>query len=80
MLDGKALWPPLMLHEMDGGCFWQMHGQAGAPVQSGPREAAGGAPASEAALTLGSSTTEPAAAAPTARGKSAMRLYDCLDH
>uniref|UniRef100_H3CMK8 UBX domain-containing protein 4 n=1 Tax=Tetraodon nigroviridis TaxID=99883 RepID=H3CMK8_TETNG len=48
----------------------QMHGQAGAPVQSGPREAAGGAPASEAALTLGSSTTEPAAAAPTARASS----------
>lgn len=78
MLDGKTLWPPLVLHKMHDGCFWQMHSQAGAPVQSRPREAAGSASTTGPALTLGSSTIEPAPApAPataTATGKSAVRL------
>lgn len=52
-----------------------MHSQAGAPAPSTSRADAGKASASEPALTVGSSTTEPAAAAPpTAKGKLAVHL------
>lgn len=57
-----------------------MHNQAGAPVQSTSREDAGSASASEPALTVGSSTIEPAAALPAAKGKLAGHLYYSLDH
>lgn len=56
-----------------------MHSHAGAPVQSTPHEDAGSASAAEPALTVGSSTIEPVAAAPTAKGKSAVHSYYSLD-
>lgn len=49
-----------------------MHSQDGAPVQSTSPEDAGSAAASEPALAVGSSTLEPAAAPPTAKGKLAL--------
>lgn len=48
----------------------QMHSQAGAPVQSTSNEGASSASASEPALTVGSSTIEPAASPPTAKASS----------
>lgn len=79
MTDRKTLWLPLMLHKMDDGCFWQMHSQAGAPVQSTSSEGAGSASTSEPALTVRSSTMEPAAAPPTAKGKLGRHFYYRLD-
>lgn len=67
-----------MLHQVDDGCFLQMHTQTSAPVESTSRENASSASASQPALSVRSSTIEPATPPPTAKGMSAVHLHHNL--